>query len=335
MNIVEAVETVLAAVPGALCVSSLGTATSALRAASRDGPHLYLGGSMGAALSVALGVAEQLPGREVRRARRRRRAADGRELALVARRASRPANLLVVVLADGPYSITGGQPLVVETRFAEVAASLPGLASATASTREDLAARRGGDAPPGARLRPARARARGRARARSSSRPSSARGSPSRSATPGPRWGRESDDRSRSAHRGGQRRRPGKSPGKPGSQCPDGPCPASSRRKIREKDPRNRPRSLLGSPRSHILGRTRPRWVCCRFVSRGGGARVSVMAASSGEWERRSYGPGMRWRPSHRGSPSSLEEVYAPCTDSRRTRIPVALAPAAQRPVAA
>ena len=48
-------------------------------------------------------------------------------------------NLLAVVLADGAYSITGGQPLVAETRFADVATSLPGLASATASTREDLA----------------------------------------------------------------------------------------------------------------------------------------------------------------------------------------------------
>lgn len=138
MNIIESVETVLAAVPRALCVSSLGTATSALRAASDDGPHFYLGGSMGSALSVALGVAEQLPERDVVAL-----LGDGELLmgagSLWSLAGLAPGNLLAVVLADGAYSITGGQPLVAETRFADVATSLPGLASATASTREDLA----------------------------------------------------------------------------------------------------------------------------------------------------------------------------------------------------
>jgi hypothetical protein len=50
------VRTILEAAPGALVVASLGTATSALRAASDDGPHLYMGGSMGTALAAALGV---------------------------------------------------------------------------------------------------------------------------------------------------------------------------------------------------------------------------------------------------------------------------------------
>lgn len=138
MNIVEAVETVLAAVPEALYVSSLGTPTSALRAASGDGPHLYLGGSMGAALPVALGVAEQLPDREVVAL-----VGDGELLmgvgSLWSLAGLAPANLLVVVLADGAYAITGGQPLVVETRFAEVAACLPGLSAATAVTPGELA----------------------------------------------------------------------------------------------------------------------------------------------------------------------------------------------------
>jgi sulfopyruvate decarboxylase subunit beta len=138
VNIVEAVEAVLAAVPRALYVSSLGTPTSALRAASGDGPHLYLGGSMGSGLPVALGVAEELPERDVVAL-----LGDGELLmgvgSLWSLAGLAPGNLLVVVLADGAYSITGGQALVAETRFAEVAASLPCLTSATASTREDLA----------------------------------------------------------------------------------------------------------------------------------------------------------------------------------------------------
>ena len=63
MNPTGIVAAILDAAPGALVVSSLGTATSALRAASDDGPHLYMGGSMGTALAAALGVAEKRPGR--------------------------------------------------------------------------------------------------------------------------------------------------------------------------------------------------------------------------------------------------------------------------------
>lgn len=44
-------------------VAALGTATSALRLASGDGPYLYLGGATGSALATALGVAEAVPER--------------------------------------------------------------------------------------------------------------------------------------------------------------------------------------------------------------------------------------------------------------------------------
>ena len=47
----EAVAAALEAVPDALGVASLGTATSALRAASDDGPHFYMGGAMGCGLA--------------------------------------------------------------------------------------------------------------------------------------------------------------------------------------------------------------------------------------------------------------------------------------------
>jgi thiamine pyrophosphate-dependent acetolactate synthase large subunit-like protein len=137
VNVVEAVEAVLEAAPDALVVSSLGTATSALRLASGDGPHLYLGGSMGAALSVALGVAEQVPGRQVVAL-----LGDGELLmgasSLWSLAGLAPANLIAVVLVDGAYAITGGQSLVGETRFAEVAAALPNLLGVTATTRAEL-----------------------------------------------------------------------------------------------------------------------------------------------------------------------------------------------------
>src|SRR4051812_50088201 len=64
MNPTEIVRAILGAGPDALVVSSLGTATSALRAASDDGPHLYMGGSMGSALAAALGVADKRPARD-------------------------------------------------------------------------------------------------------------------------------------------------------------------------------------------------------------------------------------------------------------------------------
>jgi thiamine pyrophosphate-dependent acetolactate synthase large subunit-like protein len=128
----------LAAAPGALVVSSLGTATSALRAASDDGPHLYMGGSMGTALAAALGVAEKRPERAVIALLGDGEALMGAgsfwSLAGVA-----PANLLAIVLVDGHYTITGGQPLGVPDGFAEVAAAL-GLATATARTHAEVGA---------------------------------------------------------------------------------------------------------------------------------------------------------------------------------------------------
>jgi thiamine pyrophosphate-dependent acetolactate synthase large subunit-like protein len=92
VNPLQAVGSVLAAAPDALYVSSLGTATSALRAASDDGPHLYMGGAMGSALAAAIGVADKATERDV--------------------------------LADGHYSITGGQGIGVPSAFAAVADAL-------------------------------------------------------------------------------------------------------------------------------------------------------------------------------------------------------------------
>ena len=137
MNPTEIVASVLDAAPGALFVASLGTPTSALRAASGDGPHLYMGGSMGTALAAALGVAEKRPERAVVAL-----LGDGETLmgagSLWSLAGLAPANLLAVVLVDGRYTITGGQPLGVPDAFAAVAAAL-GLETATARTREEIA----------------------------------------------------------------------------------------------------------------------------------------------------------------------------------------------------
>jgi thiamine pyrophosphate-dependent acetolactate synthase large subunit-like protein len=138
VNATDIVQAVLAAAPGALVVSSLGTATSALRAASDDGPHLYMGGSMGTALAAALGVAEKRPSRPVLAL-----LGDGEALmgasSFWSLAGLAPANLLAVVLVDGHYSITGGQPLGVPDAFGDVAAAL-GLATATARTLEEVSA---------------------------------------------------------------------------------------------------------------------------------------------------------------------------------------------------
>jgi thiamine pyrophosphate-dependent acetolactate synthase large subunit-like protein len=131
VNPLEAVRAVLAAAPDALHVASLGTATSALRAASGDGPHLYMGGAMGTALIAAIGVAEKRPDRDVVAI-----LGDGETLmgagSLWSLAGIRPANLLAVVLCDGHYTITGGQPFGTPTAFAEVARVL-GLAAAVAA----------------------------------------------------------------------------------------------------------------------------------------------------------------------------------------------------------
>ena len=141
MNPTEIVRAVLHAAPGALVVSSLGTATSALRAASEDGPHLYMGGSMGTALAAAIGVAEKRPERQVIAL-----LGDGETLmgagSLWSLAGIAPQNLLAIVLVDGHYTITGDQPLGVPAVFGDVAAAL-GLDAATADTPEQIGERVG------------------------------------------------------------------------------------------------------------------------------------------------------------------------------------------------
>jgi thiamine pyrophosphate-dependent acetolactate synthase large subunit-like protein len=123
--------------PEALCVSSLGTATSALRAVSDDGPHFYFGAAMGSALAAAMGVAEAVPDRLVIAI-----LGDGELLmgasTLWSVSAHRPANLIAVVLSDGVYGITGGQQLGAQTRFAAVAEALGGIAGTRVGTEAEL-----------------------------------------------------------------------------------------------------------------------------------------------------------------------------------------------------
>ena len=137
MNVVEAVGAVLAEAPQALYVASLGTTTAALRQVSGDGPHLYMGGAMGSALAVALGLAEARRDHSVVAL-----LGDGELLmsagTLWSVAAIAPANLLAVVFEDGLYIITGGQRLGPATAFADVAAALPGLAACSASSPADL-----------------------------------------------------------------------------------------------------------------------------------------------------------------------------------------------------
>jgi thiamine pyrophosphate-dependent acetolactate synthase large subunit-like protein len=138
VNPTSIVRAIVEAKPAALIVSSLGTPTSALRAASDDGPHLYMGGSMGTALAAALGVAEKRPDRDVLAL-----LGDGEALmgasSFWSLAGLAPRNLLAIVLVDGHYTITGGQPLGVPDNFAGVAQAL-GLATATARTHEEIRA---------------------------------------------------------------------------------------------------------------------------------------------------------------------------------------------------
>jgi thiamine pyrophosphate-dependent acetolactate synthase large subunit-like protein len=138
MNALEVALTLVEQAPEALLVSSLGTATSALRCASDDGPHFYFGGAMGSATAAALGVADALPERDVIAL-----VGDGELLmgasTLWSISALAPSNLLLVTLSDGHYSITGGQAIAPETRFSEVAQSLQHLAAARAHSTDELA----------------------------------------------------------------------------------------------------------------------------------------------------------------------------------------------------
>jgi thiamine pyrophosphate-dependent acetolactate synthase large subunit-like protein len=134
----EAVAAALEAAPDALFVSSLGTATSALRLASNDGPHLYLGGAMGCGLTAALGVADCRPARTVVAV-----VGDGELLmgasSLWTLSGLRPANLLALILDDGRYSITGGQEIVDGSAFRAVAGSFPGVSAVVAETADAVA----------------------------------------------------------------------------------------------------------------------------------------------------------------------------------------------------
>lgn len=138
MKATDVVRTVVDTHPDALLVSSLGTATSAVRAVTDDGPHFYFGAAMGSAMAGALGLAEAVPHRQVVAI-----LGDGEFLmganSLWSLSACRPANLLVVVLADGAYTITGGQEISVPLRLEAVGSALAGLSGATAETEEDLA----------------------------------------------------------------------------------------------------------------------------------------------------------------------------------------------------
>lgn len=137
MKAAEAVSAAFEAASDALFVSSLGTATSALRLASDDGAHLYLGGAMGCGLAAALGVAERCPDRGVVAI-----VGDGDLLmgagSLWSVSGLRPTNLLALVLDDGRYSITGGQQVVDPRALARVAPAFPGLEVAEATTPSEV-----------------------------------------------------------------------------------------------------------------------------------------------------------------------------------------------------
>jgi thiamine pyrophosphate-dependent acetolactate synthase large subunit-like protein len=137
VNVIEATEAIVEVFPSATLVPSLGTATSAVRRVTEDGPHFYFGAAMGSALAAALGLAEAVPHRQVVAL-----LGDGEFLmgasSLWSLSALRPANLVVVVLADGAYSITGGQAITVPLRLAGVAEALDGLSGATADSPDAL-----------------------------------------------------------------------------------------------------------------------------------------------------------------------------------------------------
>ena len=137
MNARDVAVALLRLMPDSIFVSSLGTATSALRAASHDGPHFYLGGAMGSALPAAMGVADALPQASVVAL-----VGDGELLMstgmLWSLSAYRPRNLIVVVLANGVYGITGGQPLPLPGGFVQAAESLGVIAARRVASEEGV-----------------------------------------------------------------------------------------------------------------------------------------------------------------------------------------------------
>lgn len=138
MNVNDVVTCIVARAPRAVLVSSLGTATSAVRLVTGDGPHLYFGAAMGSALAGALGLAEAVPQREIIAV-----LGDGDFLmgsnSLWSTAFLHPPNLTVVVLADGRYTITGGQPLGGALQLAAVAEAMSGLRGVVARSADDLA----------------------------------------------------------------------------------------------------------------------------------------------------------------------------------------------------
>ena len=139
MNVNDVTRTIMQCRPDAILVSSLGTATSSVRLVTSDGPHFYFGAAMGSALAGALGLAEAVPDRPVVAV-----LGDGEFLMGASARwsvaAYRPSNLTVVVLADGAYSITGGQPIPAPLHVAAVANALAGTRGVTVSSTTELAA---------------------------------------------------------------------------------------------------------------------------------------------------------------------------------------------------
>jgi thiamine pyrophosphate-dependent acetolactate synthase large subunit-like protein len=148
VNPSEAVAAAVDAAPDALFVSSLGTATSALRRASDDGPHLYLGGAMGCGLAAALGVADRRPERSVVAVLGDGDVAMGAG-SLWSLAGLAPANLLVLVLDDGRYSITGGQPVIAPAVLSSVVRALPGVVGLEARTAAEVADAVAGAGRPG------------------------------------------------------------------------------------------------------------------------------------------------------------------------------------------
>ncbi len=139
MKPVDVARCIVETIPDVLGVAALGTAVSALRVASDDGPHYYFGASMGSALATAMGIAEAVPDRKVVAL-----LGDGELLmgasVLWSVAHYRPANLTAVVLADGRYSITGGQSLGATTHFAEVVKAIGRVDGYRATTEAELVA---------------------------------------------------------------------------------------------------------------------------------------------------------------------------------------------------
>lgn len=98
----------VAAVPGALILSGLGSPTWDLFAAGDRDRNFYLWGAMGAAAAMGLGLALARPEESVVVV-----TGDGEQLmgigSLATIGARRPANLTIVVLDNGLYGETGGQ----------------------------------------------------------------------------------------------------------------------------------------------------------------------------------------------------------------------------------